>query len=88
VDVPFLYYKGYRATDLSTGKALLTETGDTGLVRVTVPAGFDGSIMSTYKEPGYWRIYEIVSLLAVLLLVAYGIMGDRLFSGFGKKEKA
>jgi branched-subunit amino acid transport protein AzlD len=88
VDVPLLYYKGYRASDMSTGTALLTQPGDIGLVRVTVPAGFDGSIMTTYKEPGYWRIYEIVSLLAVVLLVAYGIRGDKLFSGFGKKEKA
>lgn len=88
VDVPFLYYMGYRAVDLNTGKALLTSSGDIGLVRVTVPAGFDGSISAFYKEPGYWRIYEIMSLLAVVLLVAYGIRGDKLFSRPGKKEKA
>ncbi len=77
VDVPFLYYKGYRAKDTATGKALLTSSSDIALVRVTVPAGFEGSIQVFYKEPGYWRLYEIISLLALAGLIFFEVKGKK-----------
>lgn len=69
IDVPYLYYKGYRAKDEATGVEFKTASNGIALTRVTVPAGFNGKIEVFYKEPGYWRIYEIVSVLSLLFVV-------------------
>jgi len=72
VDVPFLYYKGYRA--VGDGQKLTVMAGDLGFARVMIPAGFDGSITVDYMEPWYWRIYEVISILALIALIYFACM--------------
>ena len=72
LEVPLLYYKGYaasgRASD-GTKKKLAVESGNNQVVRIHVPAEFDGTITVDFKEPLYWRIAETVSFLAAALTI-------------------
>ncbi len=76
VDVPYLYYKGYRAKS-ATGTVLLADSNDVAITRVTLPSGFEGTIKVYYQEPGYWRFYEIVSILVFIGLVVFGVLDYR-----------
>jgi hypothetical protein len=63
VELPILLYKGYRAYT-ADGQKLTVCDGDNHLVRVLLPAGFDGTLEVRFVSPFYWRISELVSLLA------------------------
>jgi hypothetical protein len=63
VELPILLYKGYRAYT-ADGQELTICDGDNHLVRVLLPAGFDGTLEVRFVSPFYWRISEIVSLIA------------------------
>ena len=67
VEVPMLFYKGYRALD-GEGEGLKVCAGDNHVVRVILPGGFDGDVEVRFVSPLYWRISELVSILTVLLL--------------------
>lgn len=77
-DLDILMYKGYRAyTD--AGEELELEFGANNRVRVDIPAGFDGSITVSYHEPIYWRVSELVSILALIgfVVIAVKFFSDR-----------
>ena len=61
VEFPLLHYTGYRAYITETGEELLTEKGNNNLVRVKLPAGFDGEIEVKFVSPIHWRISEAVT---------------------------
>ncbi|MCD7862227.1 MAG: hypothetical protein LUG61_01625 [Lachnospiraceae bacterium] len=63
VELPMLYYKGYRAVDVSTGENLSVESGTNGHVRVLLEAGFDGTVHAWYAGMWYWRMFEGISLV-------------------------
>lgn len=65
-DFPINYYKYYVCTDLSTGELLPVSSGYNGMLRVTFPAKFDGTIQIAFKEPWFWRVAEIISLTAFI----------------------
>lgn len=60
VELPLLYYKGYRAMS-DTGAGLTVRAGENNVVRVCVPAGFADRIEVRFVSPLYWRISEIIS---------------------------
>ena len=69
-ELPLLYYPGYTVIE-GPGTAFKTANG---LVGVTVPANYTGTIRVTYREPKRWLAADVVSLvtlaaLAVLLLL-------------------
>lgn len=65
VRVPMFHYKGYHAMD-ENGEEYPISDGANNQIRIEIPAGFDGTIRVAYKEPWYWRIAEIVSLISIL----------------------
>ena len=69
VEVPLLYYKGYQAAVLGTGQQLTITPGDNNVLRVSVPAGFNGTIQIGFHTLWYWRIAELISLAALVFLV-------------------
>lgn len=73
LEVPLLYYKGYRAYDLDTGEELEAYLGENFAVTVTVPAGFDGEVLVKFVSPWYWRLGEIISLISAVGLVFAGV---------------
>lgn len=69
VDLPLLLYKGYQAVDVDTGQGLAICAGENNVVRVRIPAGFEGGIEVSFVSPVYWRGSEMISLLTVLGLI-------------------
>lgn len=70
VDVPMLFYKGYQATDLA-GEFLRIAAGDNNVIRVYVPAGFQGEIEVRFVSPFYWRISEGITAVTILVLFIF-----------------
>lgn len=71
VELPILYYRGYTAQDVNTGEYLEVESGDNSVVRLLLPAGYEGEIHVQFTEPGYWRLAEIISLVSALSYIGY-----------------
>lgn len=67
IEYPLLNYRHYYAKD-SQGKKFSITNGDNNLVRVIIPPDYSGRILVKYKEPFYWRLAEMVSLLSVFML--------------------
>lgn len=76
VEVPLIYYKGYRARS-QDGISLNVEMGDNGLVRVCLPAGFAGGVEVSFVSPWYFRAAEAVSAVSLLVFLAVWLMGRR-----------
>ena len=67
-ELPLLYYPGYTVIE-GPGTAFKTANG---LVGVTVPANYTGTIRVTYREPKCWLAADVVSLVTlvgVLLII-------------------
>lgn len=64
LDLPLLYYKGYRAWDRDTGEKLTVYAGENNTVHVSVPAGYEGTVRAAFVSPWYWRLAEAASLLS------------------------
>ncbi len=66
IDAPLLYYRGYAAEDMDTGKRMPVVKSGESKVRIKIPAGFAGDIYLEYRESWYWRMAEIMSVLGIL----------------------
>lgn len=63
VELPLLYYEQYEATT-DMGDELQTQYGDNHLLRVMIPADFAGDIVVDYVRPLWWRVCDIISVIA------------------------
>lgn len=77
VDIPFLPYKGYMCRDNATNERLAVSLDIPGKVRVRIPPHYHGTFAVAYKEPWYWRISELVSLLTVLAGIVWLVSGNK-----------
>ena len=68
VELPMLLYKVYRAVCVETGQEMELCAGDNNVIRVMIPGGFEGNIQVDFVSPVYWRLSELVSVLAVMVL--------------------
>lgn len=68
--LPVFNYKGYHVTD-ENGVEYAISDNYNNQIQFSVPAGFDGYIVVEYKEPWYWRIAEVLSLLSILGMCAW-----------------
>ena len=84
VKVSFLDYKGFVATDKTTGEKLDTTCDEQHILTVLLPAGYQGTVQVCFRQPWYWRVAEIVSLAALIALFVYGWKGYR----YEKRELA
>ncbi len=71
IDLPLLYYKGYAAKDRQTGERFPVRTGENNVVRIELPAAYEGSIIVKFVSPWYWRMAEAVTAAAWTLFL-YG----------------
>ncbi len=76
IELPLLYYKGYRARE-SGGMYLPVVCGDNNVARVIVPSGFQGIMEVDFHEFWYWRAAEAVSLLTLGLIISLAIKARR-----------
>ena len=77
VKVSFLDYKGFVATDKTTGEKLDTTCDEQHILTVLLPAGYQGTVQVCFRQPWYWRVAEIVSLAVLIALFVYGWKGYR-----------
>ena len=76
VEVPKLNYKGYRARN-EQKDPMEIQNGYLNLINVVVPSGFEGEITVYFKQPVYWVIASIVSLLAWVWLIYLSFYRNR-----------
>ena len=70
INLPLLLYKGYKALDTDKKTEMTIIEGENGLVRIIIPANYEGHIKVSFVSPVYWRVAEIFSLIAYLALFA------------------
>lgn len=72
VTVPLFYYVGYEARDAETKERLeIFRSEDNNRIGIRLLDGYKGTFKVQFKEPWYWRLAEIISLLTLLLLWHY-----------------
>lgn len=81
IELPLLWYKNYIAKD-TEGTELALEPGNNNVIRVVVPAGYQGDVTVKYRHFLSWRIAEIISLMCVL-----GFIGNAIYIKKEKREK-
>lgn len=72
VDLPILLYKGYHAY-LADGSEAAVCAGDNHLVRVKLPAGYEGELQVRFESPLYWRLGELVTVITAVVVIAAGL---------------
>lgn len=77
VDTHIIYYKGYRSADCESGTRLNTSKAEHAFTRVELPAGYNGTFRVWYSEPGYWRVYEAVSVISILGYIVYRLLNRK-----------
>ena len=88
VDLPILFYKGYRAFEKETGATLELRDGWNHVVRVALPEGFAGEVRVRFVSPFYWRIGELVSLLFIVYMLYKFCAAPRFGSAFTHKMQS
>ena len=73
ISVPIFNYGHYYAVDEATGDAYVLGTGENARITLNIPAGYTGTIVIAYHAPVYWRAFELVSLLALIGSVGWGV---------------
>ena len=71
VEFPLNFYRHYKCSVTNTKKTLSLSNGYNGRLRVNIPDGFDGDLQIVFKEPWFWRVSEIISILTCLYIFRY-----------------
>lgn len=90
IEVPLLWYPGYRAIDLETGRELPLTIGTNNVIRVQVPyTGMEGSgsFRVYYAGRGRYRVGELASILTVLGWAAAAVYRRKRREPAQKKRK-
>lgn len=74
VELPILYYTGYRAYAEQTGERLSVVKGDNNCLRVVIPPRFSGTVEVKFVPPIHWRFSEAVSYASWLGMAAMGFV--------------
>lgn len=87
VDVPFVYYKGYEASDLVTAEQYrVTGEGNNGVCRVYLPEGHDElTVHVAYAGTTLQKVSSILSMVLFLAVVVVFFIRRNIMS---KREKA
>ncbi len=77
LQLPLINYKGYVAYDTKTNQTFEIVNSGNNTVNVKVPKLYSGTIKVEFKEPYYWRLAEIVSLLSVIVYLSLCFTGKK-----------
>ena len=87
IELPLLYYWGYKAQDVTTGEEVPVLKGTNNVVSVMIPAGFDGQLEVCFVSPWYWHVAELISVFVVLGLgIGVFLQRRKEMSGHEAKE--
>ena len=56
---------------------LMSEINENGEMDVMIPAGFKGRVTTSFDEPWFWRISEVISFITVVLLIMVDVSSRR-----------
>ena len=74
ISFPMQAYKYVYAKDVETNTQFTTEMDEGGKLRVTIPAGYDGTMEVGFEQPILWRIVEVISLLCAIGVVIWWLI--------------
>lgn len=73
IEVPLLLYRGYHAYDMETKEEYLMYRTELGMTGICLPADYDGTVCMEFREPFYWRLSELLSLMTGVGIVCLEI---------------
>lgn len=74
VELPLLYYRGYKAFDIETGKSITVfKSNSNARLGLIVENGYEGDIKVYYAGKTTWHVAEIISCVTFLLIIFYSI---------------
>lgn len=71
--LPLLYYEGYRCSDESVELTM----GWNNKIALTIPGEYSGQLEVSYKEPVYWKLSTIISVMIYIVLCGWCIIQHR-----------
>jgi hypothetical protein len=78
LELPRLYYAGYQAlevTDEGQHFPIEVTDGTNHVIKLMIPKQTEGNITLSFREPWYWRLAEIITLLSagIVILCTYRV---------------
>ncbi|MCD8325374.1 MAG: hypothetical protein LUC90_01455 [Lachnospiraceae bacterium] len=77
VDIPVFHYDNYAAYDTETGERIEIATGENQRIRLTIPAGYSGTIAVKYQIPLLWKLAAAVSVVTDIFLAIFLLSGKK-----------
>ena len=74
IELPLLYYIGYKAYDTNTGETMTCIYGNRCDIRVLIPSGYNSSFEVKYTGRGYWKLGDMASAGSLILLCVWFII--------------
>lgn len=74
LELPRLYYAGYQAlevTDEGQHFPIEVTDGTNHVIKLMIPEETEGNITLSFREPWYWRLAEIITLLSAGIVILY-----------------
>lgn len=74
LELPRLYYAGYQALEVTEeGQHFPIEVtdGTNHVIKLMIPEETEGNITLSFREPWYWRLAEIITLLSAGIVILY-----------------
>ncbi len=74
LELPRLYYAGYQAlevTDEGQHFSIEVTDGTNHVIKLMIPEETEGNITLSFREPWYWRLAEIITLLSAGIVILY-----------------
>lgn len=74
LELPRLYYAGYQALEVTDeGQHFQIEVtdGTNHVIKLMIPEQTEGNITLSFREPWYWRLAEIITLLSAGIVILY-----------------
>lgn len=81
IEMPLLYYRGYEAVDIDTGRKMpVFNSSSNARVGVVIEGGYEGNIKVYYTGKTTWHIAELISCATFIIILVYGF-------NFRKRQK-
>lgn len=87
IEANLLYYIGYHALDQETGERLPIEIGKDGILRVILPAHYQGTVVIDFDGQWYWKIADWISVISAVGFIAWIVWNKKKESEHGKQAE-
>ena len=77
VILPLAYYPDYQCEDVETGNVYQTYRGINNRLCAVLPENYEGTLRISFREPWFWRCSELISAIALMVLLRIIIKGSR-----------